>query len=98
MTDEQRAKIEELRNDFYLKVKYYSTYSGTKFNVFSSNNENDKNITIIYTIITGLNDSYQPFYENQNILIEPNGNAINLMDFYSDNDVLTYIENLKKIG
>jgi hypothetical protein len=100
MTREQQEKIVEIREQYVENCKEYASYgtSSCKFNVFRSKNENDQNITVIFTVVTGLSDYGQPFYETTNILVEPNGNSFNLMDVYPSNDVLGYIQNLEKIN
>ena len=100
MTNAQKETIDIYREQFLQSCHKYEVYSGEntcKFELYESNKEDDKNITIIYTLVTGLSNDYQPFYEVVNLIVEPDGNAINLMDFYPQNLVIDYIKNLKKI-
>lgn len=100
MTNAQSTTIDILKAQFMqscLKYNSYSAENSCKFDLYKSNNDEDKNITIIYTVVSGLSDDYQPFYQTVNMLVEPDGNAINLMDFYPQNFVIDYINKLKKI-
>lgn len=100
MTREQQEKIIEIREQFNENCRKYASYgsSSCNFGVYISKNEQDKNVTVIFTIITGISDSYSPYYETVNILVEPNGSSFNLMDVFPSDDVLGYIEKLEKIN
>ena len=100
MTRAQQEKIIEIREEYVSNCKEYASYgtSSCKFGVYRSKNEEDENITVIFTTVSGLSDFNQPFFQTTNLLVEPNGNSMNLMDVYSNNDVLGYIENLTKIN
>lgn len=99
MTSAQSTTVDVLKAQFTQSCDKYATYSGDvcNFEVYKSENDSDENITIIYTTVTGISDDYQPYYEVVNMLVEPDGNAINLMDFYPQNFVVDYIKSLKKI-
>jgi hypothetical protein len=49
------------------------------------------------TTITDISDNYQPYIATTNIMIEPDGNAINLADVFPKSQVAAYVEQLKKI-
>jgi hypothetical protein len=99
MTQLQIEKIKKIREDFKDNCEKYSSWGidNCSFGIYKSTKEGDENITLIITTISGLSDSMQAFYETTNILVEPNGNSLNLLDFFGSNDVLGYIESLKKI-
>lgn len=99
MTQEQIEKIKKIREDYKDNCEKYSSWGieNCSFGIYKSTKEGDENITLIITTISGLSDSMQAFYETTNILVEPNGNSLNLLDFFGSNDVLGYIESLKKI-
>lgn len=99
MTQAQENTITVLRAQFAETCNKYATYSGDncKFELYKSENPQDENITIIYTVVNGISDDYQPFYQTINMLVEPDGNAFNIMDFFPTNFVVDYIKKLKKI-
>lgn len=99
MTESQKNTINVLKAQFSESCNKYAAYSGDncKFELYESKNPEDKNITIIYTVVNGLSDDYQPFYQTVNMLVEPDGNALNLMDFYPPDFVIDYIKKLKNI-
>lgn len=100
MTQEQKDKIEVYRQQYESSKLEYSAYSLGEcyFGIYQSNNENDKNITLIITTINGLGEDYEIQTTINNILIEPNGNALRLTDVYERSLVMEYLKNLKKIG
>jgi hypothetical protein len=100
MTQEQKDKIEIYWQQYEQSKAEYSPYSTGEcyFGVYQSNNEQDKNITIIITTIDGLGEDYEIKTTINNILIEPNGNALRLTDVYERSLVMEYLKNLKKIG
>jgi hypothetical protein len=99
MTLQQVETIKKLRQGYKDSCEKYASWgiNDCHFSIYKSAKENDNNITLIITTISGLSDSLQPYFETTNLLVEPNGNSLNLLDFYASNDVLGYIENLKKI-
>lgn len=100
MTIEQKNKVDFYKSEFEKMCTKYVNYNAKKtcnFNVYKSENSEDNNVTIVYSHITGVSDDYQTYFGVDNILIEPDGNAINMGDFYPQNDIIDYIEKLKKI-
>lgn len=100
MTIEQQKQIEKYREEFSKNCKEYSQWGSDrdcKFSIFKSEKAEDENYTIVVTTITGLSDDYQTYVETSNLMIEPDGNVINLFDVYGQSEVLSYIEQLKKI-
>lgn len=99
MTEAQIETIKKLREGYKDNCEKFSSWGIDKcaFGIYKSTKENDNNITLILTTISGISDSMQPYYETTNILVEPNGNSLNLFDFFESNDILGYIESLKKI-
>jgi hypothetical protein len=99
MTPQQVETIKRLRQGFKDSCEKYSSWGSNEchFSIYTSGKEDDKNITLIITTISGISDSLQPYFETTNLLVEPNGNSLNLLDFFDSNDVLGYIENLKKL-
>ncbi len=100
MTIEQKNQLEKYRQEFAQNCKRYAAWGSErdcKFSSFESENEEDKNITLVVTTITGLSDDYQTYVETVNLMIEPDGNVINLFDVYEPSQVISYIQQLKKI-
>jgi hypothetical protein len=98
MTPEQLKVV----NDFYeLNQKNCEEfgYNVCEFHTLKNeNSETDRNIVIVNTMITELNDNYMPMTETQNFLVEPDGNyyEMDMMKgvFNDNNEVLSYIQNL----
>jgi hypothetical protein len=99
MTAQQIETIKKLRQGFKDSCERYAGWGSNEchFSIYKCEKEDDDNITLIISTISGISDSLQPYIETTNLLVEPNGNSLNLLDFFNSDDVLTYIENLKKI-
>lgn len=99
MTEQQRAKIEIYKNQYIETLKKYEGYDvgDTYFGVYGSDLTDDKNVTIIMSVITGLGDDYEIKTTVNNILIEPDGNSMKLTDIYNTSLVYEYVKGLKKI-
>jgi hypothetical protein len=52
---------------------------------------------LIITTVDGISDFDQPYFRTTNLLVQPNGNLVNLVDFYSEKEVLEYVAKLKKL-
>jgi hypothetical protein len=101
MTQEQKSKIEHYREQFGKKCSDYSGWSGAKdcrFELYESDKEEDKNITIYSSYISGLSDDYQPYYDIINLLIEEDGNVVDLSTILTSNERIDYINTLTKIN
>ena len=100
MTTQQEIAIETFRNQYKDNCVMYQGWGSAdicNFGVYASDNEMDKNITLIFTTITDLSEYGQPFTKVNNILIEPDGNVVVLMDTYKEGMVIDYINTLKRI-
>lgn len=100
MTIEQQNQLEKYRKEFAENCKKYAAWGSDrdcKFSALKSDREEDKNITLVVTAITGISDDYQTYVETINLLIEPDGNVVNLFDIYEPSQVITYIQQLKNI-
>jgi len=100
MTIEQKNQVEKYRQEFAENCKKYAAWGSDrdcKFSAYESKREEDKNITLVVTTITGLSDDYQTYVGTTNLMIEPDGNVINLFDAFEPNQVISYIQQLKKI-
>lgn len=101
MTQEQKSKIEYYRKQFSDRCSDYSGWSSVKdcrFEVYKSNNEEDNNITIYSSFVSGLSDDYQPYYDIINLLVESDGNVVDLSTILSSNERIDYINSLTKIN
>lgn len=100
MTPQQREKIEKYRKQYQENCEKYASWGSQRdcsFSLLKSSNENDKNYTILMTFVAGLSDDFQTYVENANLLIEPDGNVLNLTDFFDSGKVVNYIEQLIKV-
>lgn len=101
MTQEQKLKVEQYKAEFEQKCSDYSNWSSVKdckFDVFKSENEEDKNVTIYSAYVSGLSDDYQPYYDIVNLLVEEDGNVVDLSTILSSNERIEYIKSLTKIN
>ena len=99
MTNEQLAVIKDFYEQNKNNCEEYSTDDYCQFNTLrNENNSDDKNIVIIATTISELNDNYVPVTDTKNFFVEPNGNfyEMDMMHevFRNNNEVLTYIQGL----
>lgn len=100
MTTNQKKQLEVYTKEYQENCSSNAQFGSNRicnFNVFKSENPEDKNITIVMTTITDISDNYQPYIATTNIMIEPDGNAINLADVFPKSQVAAYVEQLKKI-
>mgnify|MGYP003339398751 CR=1 FL=1 len=100
MTTQQELAVQNFRNQYRDNCIMYEAWGSAdicNFGVYASDNETDDNITLIFTLITDLSEYGQPFTKVNNILIEPDGNVVVLMDTFNEQIVLDYINTLKRI-
>lgn len=100
MTPQQKQKIEEYRKEFAENCKNFEMWGSDRdcsFTLYVSENQEDSNYTMVITTITGLSDDFQTYVETINLMVEPDGNVINLTDVFEQSEVVTYIEKLKKV-
>jgi hypothetical protein len=100
MTIEQQKKLEVYREEYKRNCTSNVGFGSDRicnFHVYGSDNPDDQNITIVMTTITDISDNYQPFIATLNIMIEADGNAINLADVFPKSQVASYVEQLKII-
>lgn len=97
MTEQQKKAIEQYKLDYAANCSKFSKYGGGRdcsFVLLKSQNENDPNYTMVVTSVTGLSEDFQPYVETVNLMVEPDGNVINLSDIYNPSQVVGYVENL----
>lgn len=100
MTTEQQKKIEEYKKEFTENCKQYAPWGSARdcsFSLYKSENPEDENYTMVVTSVTGLSDDYQTYVETVNLMVEPDGNVINLTDIYEPSQVVNYVQQLIKI-
>lgn len=100
MTEQQKKAIERYREDFADNCKKFIAWGSQrdcKFNLFQGTKQDDSNYTMVITTITGLSDDLQPYVETVNLMVEPDGNVLNLSDVFEPSQVVNYVEQLKKI-
>jgi len=101
MTQEQKSKIEHYRKQFQDKCSDYSGWGSVKdcrFELYESDKEEDKNVTIYSSFVSGLSDDYQPYYDIINLLVEEDGNVVDLSTILTSNERIDYINTLTKIN
>lgn len=101
VTDKQKAVIEKYQAEFEENLRKYDSWGSQQachFGIYVSQNEGDKNVTLIITTISGLSDDYQPYKATNNIMVEPDGNSFRLKDIYPEDYIIEYIKALKKIN
>jgi len=101
MTKEQETTVEKYRqelNDNCSINAFYGSLEICKFNVYESQKEEDKNITIVTVSITGISDDFQPYIGVNTIMVEPDGNPFRMADIYPEQLVNEYVDTLKKIN
>lgn len=99
-TDKQKEKIDLYKKQYEENVEEYDNFGIDDlctFNVFASANEEDKNIVIVLSTISGVSETYEAIVQINNIMVEPDGNSFNLTDIYNREEVFGYIKNLIKI-
>jgi hypothetical protein len=99
MTNEQLEVIKMFFEQNKANCEEFATDDYCQFNTLRNEaNSEDKNIVIVATTISELNDNYVPVTETKNFLVEPNGNyyEMDMMKevFRNNNEVLTYIQGL----
>jgi hypothetical protein len=100
MTEQQKIAIEKYRKEFQDNCKSYSAWGSARdcnFKLYKSENPEDENYTMVITSITGLSDDFQTYVETINLMVEPDGNVLNLTDVYAQSQVVTYIQQLKLV-
>lgn len=100
MTQSQKLSIDRYRNEFEEKCRIYAAWGSARdcsFRLLGSDSEEDKNITMLITTITGISDDNQTYVETLNLMVEPDGNVLNLYDVFPMSEVVGYIETLKRI-
>lgn len=100
MTPEQRAAIEKYRAEFNSNCSMYAPWGSKRdcsFQLYKGEKPEDLNYTMVITSVTGLSDDLQTYVETVNLMVEPDGNVINLIDLFDRNQVIDYIQQLKKI-
>lgn len=102
MTELQSQKVDILYNEYAERCSSYSSFGNDedcRFDIYrNDNNVEDKNITVYSSFISGLSDDYQPYYEIVNLLIDENGDTINLSTLLSPTEKKDYMNGLTKIN
>jgi hypothetical protein len=101
MTKAQEITVEKYRqelNNNCLRNEFYNSSEICKFNVYQSEKDDDKNITIVTVSITGISDDFQPYIGINTLMVEVDGNAFNMNDVYPSKLVNEYVDTLKKIN
>lgn len=106
MTIEQQKTIVSLNEEYIKNCTKHSGYDTNTYCTFTTlkneSNEQDDNIVVIWSKITGLDDYLIPQTEIINFLIEPNGKfyEMDMMpDVFTDsNEIISYIQTLTKFN
>jgi hypothetical protein len=101
MTEQQKNRIEQYQKQFEQNLNEYKSYGSDSiclFEVYVNEVPQDKNITIVSRVITGLDDNTnEPFTSKTDLLIEQNGNVVKLKDMFPNENINDYIKKLKRI-
>ncbi len=101
MTEEQKLALDDLFEDHKLNCYKNQSYGSAEYCQFvayeNKTNERDKNITVVRVEIYDLTQDYIPKTKIINNLIEPNGNVMFLEDFFTETEIVDYLEILTKI-
>lgn len=101
MTNEQKIALDELYE--YHKISCYENqaYGSGEYCQFvayeNKTNQRDKNITVVRVEIYDLTQDYIPKTKIINNLIEPDGNVMFLEDFFTETEIVDYLQILTKI-
>jgi hypothetical protein len=102
MTIKQKEKVDILFKEHQERCAMYSgigNQDDCSFDIFVNNsNENDKNVTIYLSFVSGLSDDFQPFYDVMDILVEESGDTIELSKVLSPMEKKDYLSSLTKIN
>ena len=101
MTEEQKLALDDLFEDHKLNCYQNQAFGSGEYCQFiayeNKTNERDKNITVVRVEIYDLNEDYIPKTKIINNLIEPSGNIMFLEDFFSETEIVDYLQILTKI-
>jgi len=100
MTIQQLEIFEKYKQEYNERYKAYShlIYSNDcRFLAYKFINDSNKDIVINATTISGLGDSFEPFFDIIYILIEPNGNTILLNDVFNQDQINNLFQQLINI-
>ena len=100
ITVEQKKKIEVLSAQHADRCAKYAIYGACScsFNVFKSKlNPTDQNVTIVISQVSSITNDLLLLYDMVYIMVEPDGNHIQLDDFFPLQKVLEYTQSLEKI-
>jgi hypothetical protein len=101
MTREQSNKIEILFDEFKERCKSYSGFGDDddcSFEIYQNDkNPLDKNIVIRSSFVSGLSDNFEPFHEILNLIVQENGDTVNLSAVLNANQRMEYLNSLTKI-
>lgn len=98
MTPMQKFKMEEMRREYEAMEKRFMAYGETSFEALRNlSNPEDKNVTVVQQIITETDEDGRPFYDLSIVLIEPDGNIIDMKKMMHPDDVNRYLQELVEI-
>jgi hypothetical protein len=98
MTHLQKETIDALKNEYDKNCKEYLGYGGCSFSVYHNpDNPMDNNIVVVSNYVDGTSDDLQAYYSVAIILIEPDGNRIDMKQHFNQDDVEAYLKTLHKI-
>jgi len=106
MTTEQKKTVSSLHEQYTKNCSQYVGYDTNTYCSFTTlkneANEQDDNIVVIWSKITGLDDYLIPQTEIINFLVEPNGKfyEMDMMPdvFIDSNEIISYIQTLTKFN
>jgi hypothetical protein len=100
MTIQQLQIFEKYKQEYDQRYKAYSyliSASNCGYFAYKSVNDSNNDIFIRSTTISGLSDSFEPFFDIIYMLIEPNGNVIILNTLYNQEQIDNIFTQFTKI-
>ena len=101
ITDLQNITIQSIYDGFKGNVKMYRGWGSSEicsFTTLQNEEEEDKNIVVQMVLIDDISDSMQVFTKTMYILVEPDGRQYLLETLFTETQVISYVQKLKKIN
>ena len=102
ITDLQNITIQSIYDGFKGNVKMYRGWGSSEVCSFTTlhneDEEEDKNMVVQMVLIDDISDSMQVFTKTMYILVEPDGRQYLLETLFTETQVISYVQKLKKIN
>jgi len=102
ITDLQHITIQSIYDGFYGNVKMYRGWGSSEIcsftTLYNDLNEEDKNIVVQMVLIDDISDTMQVLTKTMYILVEPDGKQYLLETIFTETQVISYVQKLKKFN